>query len=341
MKKRNESVDMLRGICMLCVLMGHVGGVPDVVMKWLYPFYVPAFFFITGYLKHSFPQKGCEKHILERWKRLIIPYFAYNIFLLLCCMMIHHLGKNEIVFAIKGILYSRFCLYPEVQDAENIYFFTVSNSPLWFLTALFVSEVFFYSVFYGARSRAEFILRVTGLLLLGFYMDQLSVLLPWSIDTALIGAVLVAMGYCWKLNEQKFSLKWIYVLLFLVYVVVASINVNANMSVRYYGPYSASVFLFAAGGVAGTVLIKHMCDIIHENRMNFILTDILCRIGRNSMPILALHWFLFSICDIFIDRLGITVLWPLGYSILKIIIVVVACIGVARCLHFREKRLVK
>lgn len=29
MKKRNESVDMLQGICMLCVLMGHVGGVPD------------------------------------------------------------------------------------------------------------------------------------------------------------------------------------------------------------------------------------------------------------------------------------------------------------------------
>lgn len=105
-----------------------------------------------------------------------------------------------------------------------------------------MSEVF-YSVFYGARSRGGFILRVTGLLLLGFYMDQLPVLLPWSTDTVLIGAVLVAMGYCWKLNEQKFSLKWIYGLLLLIYVVVASINVNVNMSVRYYGPYSASVFL--------------------------------------------------------------------------------------------------
>lgn len=101
------------------------------------------------------------------------------------------------------------------------------------------------------------------------------------------------------------------------------------------------VCFFAAGGVAGTALIKHMCDIIHENRIKFILTDILCRIGRNSMPILALHCFLFSICDIFIDRLGITVVWPLGYSILQIIIVVIACIGVARCLHFKEKRLVR
>lgn len=45
MKSGDKSIDMLRGMCMLCVMMEHVGYIPDEVMRWLAPFYVPAFFY--------------------------------------------------------------------------------------------------------------------------------------------------------------------------------------------------------------------------------------------------------------------------------------------------------
>lgn len=262
MKSRNQAIDMLRGICMLCVMMGHAGNVPGAIMKCLLPFYVPAFFFITGYIKHDLPQSGCSKRILKRFKRLIVLYFFYNFLLLFFCVIIHHMGIGKIVFALKGILYSRFCLYSDIQDINNIFFFTVANSPLWFLTALFMCEVVFECTFYGVKDNRKAIFRSVVLLGIGLLMERLTILLPWSIDTAMTGAALMAGGYFWKSIELKLSKKYVYYGLFLMYVVVMMINVNANMSVRYYGPYRVSIFLFSIGGITGTILMKKACDII-------------------------------------------------------------------------------
>lgn len=205
MDKRNESIDMLRGIGMLCVMLGHVGYIPDAVLKWLIPFYVPAFFFITGYLKSEMPSKGCLKRITKRCKRLLIPYFGYSFFLLLCSVIIHHMGREEIFFALKGILYSRFCLYPDIQNANNVFYFIVSNSPLWFLTALFVVEIFYECTFYNVKSKRQIVFRSLIIFVLGLVMTHLNILLPWSIDTAMIGALFMISGYYWKLNEHKIS----------------------------------------------------------------------------------------------------------------------------------------
>lgn len=324
---------------MLCVMMGHAGNVPAVIMKCLLPFYVPAFFFITGYLKHDLPQSGCSKRILKRFKRLIVPYFLYNFLLLFFCVIIHHMGIGEIVFALKGILYSRFCLYSDLQDINNIFFFTVANSPLWFLTALFMCEMVFEFTFYGVKDNRKVIFRSVVLLGIGLFMEQLTILLPWSIDTAMTGVVLMAGGYCWKSIEPKLSKNYVYYVLFLVYVAVMMINVNPNMSVRYYGPYLLSIFLFTIGGITGTILMKKVCDLIVKCAKMTIVKNFFCLLGENSITILALHWFVFLFCDIVIDKCGMAVFWPLGYSTSKIVFALLVCISVAKAGGTIKKRI--
>lgn len=330
MKSRDKSIDMLRGICMLCVMMGHVGYIPDKVMRWFLPFYVPTFFFITGYLKHDLLKEGHFKYIIKRCKRLVVPYFFYSLLLLFFCIIIHHMRSEEIFFAIKGILYSRFCLYPDIQNVNNIFFFTVANSPLWFLTASFVSEIFFLYTFRRVRNNRKMALRSVLLLVTGLLMEQLKILLPWSTDTAMVGAALMAAGYCWKLVESRYSKRCTYYLLLLAYAIVAMINVNANMSVRFYGPYSLSIFLFFIGGIAGAVLMKKICDTIVGYEKADIIKSFFCLIGENSIVILAFHWFIFSISDIVVEKYGIPVVWTLGYSIIKIVIALIICICVAK-----------
>lgn len=340
MNDRDGSLDMLRGICMLCVLLGHADYMPYGVMRWLTPFYVPAFFFITGYLKHDLPKYGSLKRLLKRGKRLLIPYFAYNSFLLLANSIMHHMDKDKIFLAIKGIVYSRFCLYPNVEDINNVRFFTVSNSPLWFLTALFVTEIFFEGTFYKVRNIKGVVFRSFLLLIAGTFMIRLPILLPWSIDTAMIGAVLMVTGYGWKSYEHKNIKAYIYWLFLLIYILLAVVNVNANMSVRYYGPYPLSIYLFCAGGVIGTILVKKICTINifslrrkanlpYYSKTN-VIRKILCIIGQNSISILALHWFLFSFFDIVLEKCGLVIPYSLGYSILKIILAIALCICIEK-----------
>lgn len=124
-----------------------------------------------------------------------------------------------------------------------------------------------------------------------------------------------------------------------IYIVVAMINTNANISVRYYGPYKyLSVLLFLVGGIIGTILMKEVCNIVVKYKQLFLIKKIFCAVGKNSMPILALHWFLFSFCDILIEKCGITIFWKTGYSLFKIVLVVILCAGISKCHHIVRKK---
>lgn len=57
------------------------------------------------------------------------------------------------------------------------------------------------------------------------------------------------------------------------------------------------------------------------------------------MTILALYCFVFLFCDIVINKCGMAVFWPLGYSILKIMIALFVCIGAVKAGGTIKKRI--
>lgn len=321
--QRDEAIDIMRGIAMICVMLGHLDSVPEAVMQWLVPFYVPAFFFITGYLKRD--KEYGRSDVLKRFNRLVVPYFGYSGLLVLGYILIHHIKGKEIIFSLRGILYSRFCLFSNVEAVDNIFFFTVANSPLWFLTALFVAEVI-YMLLSKITKRVGYGCVCFLLVAIGYAVTYFRILLPWSIDTAMIGTVFMIAGNCYKrVPSKKSSYFW---LLFL-YILVVCVNPQANMSVRYYGPWNLSILLFVAGGISGSILMKYACELLTECRaIGGGINKVLCAIGKNSLPILALHWFLFQFIDILIEKLNITILWNVGYGLLKI------CFAIMMCLCF-------
>lgn len=80
---RIELLDFLRGGAMILVLLHH-SGVP--FGKWILAFHMPLFFILSGYTEasingHYQPQFG--EFIVRKTKRLIIPYFSFEIINLL------------------------------------------------------------------------------------------------------------------------------------------------------------------------------------------------------------------------------------------------------------------
>lgn len=64
-KKRIDWVDMLKGIAIICVIIGHrtwsdYGALPCMLKSWIYSFHMPLFFFLSGFVfsidKYSYVQ---------------------------------------------------------------------------------------------------------------------------------------------------------------------------------------------------------------------------------------------------------------------------------------------
>ena len=104
MKKNRETwIDMLRGIGALLVLLGHLVPETSKLKFYIYSFHMPMFFFISGYL---FKYKNNIKYLIkDKFKKLIIPYFVFNVISLVITVI---LGTR---YSIKDIFFNVFRIF--------------------------------------------------------------------------------------------------------------------------------------------------------------------------------------------------------------------------------------
>ncbi len=72
--KRIDHIDILRGIGILYMLIGHIGFGPEMDI-YLHAFHMPLFFFLSGYL-FSFPD-DLNLYVQKKVKSLLVPYFSF------------------------------------------------------------------------------------------------------------------------------------------------------------------------------------------------------------------------------------------------------------------------
>lgn len=70
---RLEHIDILKGLLIILVVIGHIGGIPT-LHKYIYWFHMPCFFMISGYLFQA--KKKKTKNIIIT-KIQIIQYHIY------------------------------------------------------------------------------------------------------------------------------------------------------------------------------------------------------------------------------------------------------------------------
>ena len=69
-KGRNITIDIMKGITILLVILGHFDSITDIT-HWIFSFHMPLFFVIAGYYhKPQFNYNTIKKDI----NRLVIPY---------------------------------------------------------------------------------------------------------------------------------------------------------------------------------------------------------------------------------------------------------------------------
>lgn len=230
MGKRLEYVDIAKGIGLILVVCSHSDAFD--LMWYMMDMCIPIFFFCSGY---TFKMKGTfRESMTKKFRRLFVPYLFFNV--VLFCLFCHF-SLRELV----GIIYSRYSLYP-LDVSPNIKFFTSGNYPMWYLTSMIVSYFLFYLLVYYEKYKHA-LMFLYALLIICFIKSP--VLLPWSIDTAPLTALLIYVGM--KVRKHNLISMDVFLVMFLalVYIGLRSVGGELNISVRMYGTSVAIYFLLA------------------------------------------------------------------------------------------------
>ena len=311
--KRIQWIDFAKFLGILFVLLSHMELRIPYVSAFGYLFFVPIFFVLAGYTYQK-REESFWNFIKRKGKRLLTPYFGYSLFLFLFFFVKDHVLRGSVSLEslrpLLGILYARNSLYP-LDAADNIYFMTILNSPMWFLPALFLSSVLFEICIRISKNSWKRLL-VNNVLTMAIgicIMYATPVLLPWSLDTICLFEVFISAGFILKKQmetidqseEQKNKarkrnqqLRWnqnykyiiTMVILMALAIIVFLANGPMNVSV---GDFGETVSLGVVAGIISSYSIILLCYM-----MRGIIPEGAVLIGKSSLTIMCLHMFVFA-----------------------------------------------
>ncbi len=305
-KERIAWIDISKAFGILVVLIVHTGVTLGPVTFFGGMFYMPVFFVLSGMTFSYRPKERFSAFLGKKARRLLVPYFGYNLFLFAFFFVKDSLLTGQMsrdsFFPLLGILYSRNCLLPAGAEG-NLYFMQILNSPTWFLTGLFVSLVLFWLLLWAARGEEKRVLALNSvLLLLAVLLHYLCpVLLPWSIDCALYAVSFLCFGWMASrknLVERVYYSPLLLLLLLLAFVFLSLFNGPVNMSTALYG---RSMILYFIVGTLGSLLCMELSLFLEKHAP--AAAGIGAWIGRHTVPILCLHLFVYSLAGMVFGRL--------------------------------------
>lgn len=298
-KKRIFWLDNLKFIGLFFVLIVHTGRLDSTLDQYIFSFFMPLFFFISGLLvKEQIKDESFTNFIKGKITVRIIPYFAFSfisyIFWFFVLNRINHTEKDSSsgVQQLIGIFYG-------VGSDDWL----KHNISLWFLTCLFMTELLFLLYIKTANSKLTlmiilFLSSIIGYFYfifshsytyhLGFYNHPIQYRLPWNLDLAFTATVFYGIGYLSQNylinNLNKFN-RWYFISFSLfIYLIFSHINEKVNFINGKYGNYFY-FYLAALGGIFFWIYIARM---IPPN----IITKL---VGQNSLVIFALHLLIFPL----------------------------------------------
>lgn len=314
--QRQAYIDVAKGIGIILVVLGHSFGAGIFAAKL---YHMPLFFFISGI---TFGTKyGFVGFIKRRIQRLYLPFLAYELIYLLLSPFFYWIGIISTYAQTPGEVAGQ-ALHIILFDNVNILL-----SPLWFVTALFFSQLLMFGIECLIRKIAkddhqgQALRIIFGVVLLYFGLwigSRRLFLIPWSYNfEAEIGVFFEAAAYgllgVWfskreavrtgegkeSRNEsarRKWALRIILLLLFVGMIVYERVvRPAADMRNNHYDYWPIAPF-FAILGIA--------CVVVLSKSISY---KWLSYLGRHSFAIMCLHPLMFKL-------VGVLQVYVFGYE---------------------------
>ena len=157
--KRIAWPDMLKGIAVLLVAVGHNPKVSSPIVHWIYSFHIPAFFFVAGYF-WKLKDDSIIKTFLIRAKQILPIYFAMSLAMLVMDSVVNRkLNLDMLIgtFIVWMTKYSGYLWFLPCFLMFSLIFSAIGkwlkNIWLGFIAAIVLAVIIFYI-------RAKFMIRL-------------------------------------------------------------------------------------------------------------------------------------------------------------------------------------
>ncbi len=295
--KRIDSVDILRAVGIIVMVMGHVGfgGKFD---RYIHTFHMPLFFLISGYLFRKKLNVSVGRQIASKAKRLLVPYVVYGV--------INFVFWLFLVKTSEDLWWSPL-LRMVTYNTEKL----PICGALWFLSSMFFAETVYIildRVFKKSFARTTVVLLIA--IGTSFAENATGYRLPLAIDTSLVCMGFLEIGRLYKkfieTREQKankpLTIFFSGLVLLACNGVLAFVNDYVNIKSGWYG----IVPLFWLNAVMGTfalaLFVIWFTKITKENNR---LRNMLSYVGRNSMIFLGLNQLVILIVSMAYSAIGL------------------------------------
>ncbi len=296
---RSAYWDIIKGLAIIAVVMGHCG----ILTRFVYLFHLAVFFFVTGYFYNENkygddPFRYFGARLAGCWPR----YFFYSI----CLVLVHN-------FFVTHGLYADIPLYNHtsmltaglhaivIQNMENI------QGAMWFLPVWLISSGCFGGIVWFGRTasrrlgseRLEPAFVAFGSLaagLVGLFLFSRQCRLAYEMHCAILAIPLFFAAWLMRryLPSFKRYATWYGALisLFLLFLIQTRLKINiSDMNIPGALYYPISLI-----GIYMVLALASLAERIPK------LSDGLAFLGRHSLDIMALHFLVFKLVDLFYAR---------------------------------------
>lgn len=257
MKQRLYQFDILKGIGIILVMIGHAVPSDGLIHHWIYGFHMPLFFVCSGFF---FKDKPLVVSTIKDVKGLLIPWFTFSLFLVACALFLQ--------FASGG---SALAFQPLDENCWILYY------TIWFLISMFIVRLL-YRLLAKCHNSIVINLAVWGGYFLAFLLRKWDINLPFFVDSSMAMLLFYHAGYCFKSSKayEKRIPVWTCLCLLLLYTafmigIEPTVNVKENLYPCYliilslvpiYAMYQLccrieSAFLMKCGVASLTIMGLH------------------------------------------------------------------------------------
>lgn len=278
MTKHIESIDVLKGITIILVVIGHaVQGVVSsqhltlnteyssifILKQIIYGFHMPLFFIIAGLFINSWTKRGFKEAILQKIIRLLVPYFIWSAITAIAMQFAINYTNN-------GLGIKDFLLSPIIPFSQY-----------WFLYVLFFIHMIYYILvnIKICNGKLLFLLLSIILYLLNPLINDI-----WISNNLFKYMIFFSLGsYTLDfVNLKQFKCNTI-ILPTLLFLLLNIIYVNILYLDNYLLNYYFGFIVAIIGSWFCFLLSYYSVNIMHK------IKKICCFFGKKSMEIYCIH----------------------------------------------------
>ena len=279
-KERVVWLDYLRVLTIYLVVVGHTSVCVDFNV-FIYYFHMPFFFLCSGLMFNVEKEGGFTDFFKKKALSLLVPFVTF-----------HLISYPFWLFFDRNYGADACLAYAWYEPLSDIFLgrFAIDNAPLWFLTALFATEVIYYVIAKNVDSK-RLIFVLPFLIVIGYLSQKfISFELPFMLQTVAVALIFYSIGNIFKtqifqLGEKKILWHLISFVICGVFLYFASkYNGKVAMHINQYGnfwlflPFSVVALLFAQ---SLSVLIAYACQ--RRNWVEYISRNLIVIVGLHMM----------------------------------------------------------